>query len=187
MDLSLNSAGGRREERHPLGVLIELRGSSGEEMLEADGIDVSPGGISMRASFVPPLGARIACNFRCPPAGEPVHVEGEVVWAEWTGPRTGAFGMRFVELDTKSATAIRRYLEPEQPETPRVAATPRKFGAPCSPRIHSLRDFILIGPIGSTITPIEASRRPNSSFAIQACTMPGAFGAPRRCGTSTRR
>lgn len=104
---------GRREERVPLDALIELCADDGDEVLEADGLDLSPGGLAMRAAFVPPIGARLRCQFRCSPDGERVRAEGEVVWAEWESAHDGAFGMRFLELDTKSATAIRRYVEPD--------------------------------------------------------------------------
>src|SRR5690606_24886679 len=36
----------------------------------------------------------------------------------WKGPHDGSFGMRFLALDTKSATAIRRYVEPEPERAP---------------------------------------------------------------------
>ncbi|MFT3923626.1 MAG: PilZ domain-containing protein [Myxococcales bacterium] len=119
---------GRREERVPLDALIELRSDDGSEVLEADGLDLSPGGLAMRAAFVPPVGAKLKCQFRCSPEGERVRAEGEVVWAHWQSDHDGAFGMRFLELDTKSATAIRRHVEPElweepapEPQLPRVA------------------------------------------------------------------
>lgn len=119
---------GRREERVPLDALIELRSDESAEVLEADGFDLSPGGLAMRAAFVPPVGAKLKCQFRCSPEGERVRAEGEVVWSQWESDRDGAFGMRFLELDTKSATAIRRHMEPElepsaeaEPELPRVA------------------------------------------------------------------
>jgi len=118
---------GRREERVPLDALIELRSDDGAEVLEADGLDLSSGGLAMRAAFVPPVGAKLKCQFRCSPEGERVRAEGEVVWSHWQGDRDGAFGMRFLELDTKSATAIRHHMEPEpwqepaEPEAPPVA------------------------------------------------------------------
>ncbi len=117
MDLQA-SGRGRREERVPLDALIELRSDESDEVLEADGLDLGSGGLSMRASFVPPVGARLECQFRCPPDGDPVRAHGEVVWAEAVGPRSGAFGMRFLELDTKSATAIRRVVDPIEVELP---------------------------------------------------------------------
>lgn len=117
---------GRRDERVPLDALIELCAEDGDEVLEADGLDLSPGGLAVRAAFVPPIGARLKCQFRCSPDGERVRAEGEVVWAEWETAHDGAFGVRFLELDTKSATAIRRYMEPENDvhaPVPEVAQT----------------------------------------------------------------
>src|SRR3954462_1806909 len=87
MDLSVSSAGGRREERMPLDVLVELKSEWGDTLLEADGLDLSASGIAIRAAFVPPLGARLSCEFRCPPEGERVRAAGEVAWAEQSGPR----------------------------------------------------------------------------------------------------
>lgn len=124
MELSATSSG-RREERVPLDALIELRSDESDEVLEADGLDLGAGGLSMRASFVPPVGKRLECAFRCPPSGDPVRAHGEVVWAEAVGPRSGAFGMRFLELDTKSATAIRRVVEPDYVPAPAVVEPPR--------------------------------------------------------------
>ncbi len=125
MDLQV-SGQGRREQRVPLDALVELRSEDSDEVLEADGIDLGPGGLSLRASFVPPVGARLDCHFRCPPSLDPVNAQGEVVWSEWSGPRSGAFGLRFLELDTKSATAIRRMVEPGgETREPDAAAQPK--------------------------------------------------------------
>jgi hypothetical protein len=116
----------RREERVLLPALIELRSEHGDEALVADGIDVSPSGLAVRAAFVPEVGTRLVASFRCPPEDDAVQGLGEVVWANWDGPRSGSFGIRFLELDTKSAKAIRRFVAPEtvsveQPLAPRAA------------------------------------------------------------------
>jgi len=112
MQQSSHIGNARREERVLLPALIELRSEQGEDTLTADGLDVSPNGLSMRAAFVPEVGTRLYCQFRCPPNDDAVAAYGEVAWSEWDGPRSGSFGVRFLELDTKSATAIRRYVEP---------------------------------------------------------------------------
>ncbi len=124
MDLQ---ASGRvwRGERVPLDTVIELRCDESDEVLEADGLDLGSGGLSMRASFIPPLGARLELQFRCPPSGDPVRAQGEVVWAVAEGHRSGAFGMRFLELDTKSATVIRGVVQPEQEMAPELEQRPR--------------------------------------------------------------
>ncbi|MDB4972508.1 MAG: repeat protein [Myxococcaceae bacterium] len=128
MQHSAHIGSGRRQDRVPLAVGIDLRGvepgrpeaSAGARPAEqgraltlaADGLNVSVGGIAMRAAFVPPLGALLECSFACPPSGDVVSAQGEVVWSERCGPDEGQFGLRFVELDTKSATALRRFITP---------------------------------------------------------------------------
>jgi len=112
MQHSAQNGSGRREERVPLETLIELHSEDKPERIEADGLNVSIGGVAVRATFVPPLGSLFECRFHCPPDGEPVCAQGEVMWAESRGVRDARFGLRFIELDTKSATNLRRYLAP---------------------------------------------------------------------------
>jgi hypothetical protein len=129
MDLPV-SGRGRREERVLLDALVELRSENGDEVMEADGLDLGPGGLSMRAPFVPEPGVRLVCHFRCPPMGEPVEAHSEVVWSAWEGPRSGAFGVRFLELDTRGAMAIRRFLSPgAEAEFAAANATPTAVAA----------------------------------------------------------
>ncbi|HEX5657380.1 MAG TPA: PilZ domain-containing protein [Polyangiales bacterium] len=105
-----------REPRH---ARVEAR--EPRDQLEADGLNVSIGGIAMRAQFVPEPGALLECTFTCPPTGEQVNAQGEVIWSEPHGPGQGQFGMRFVELDTKSATALRRLVNKNGQEPPKLA------------------------------------------------------------------
>ena len=101
-----------RDDRIPFEAPIEVRTDDNNEPREAEGLNVSIGGLAMRASSVPALGATVACRFACPPAGEPITAKGQVVWSSPAGSTPGSFGVRFVELDTKSATCLRRYLGP---------------------------------------------------------------------------
>lgn len=145
MQQSSHIGNARRDERVPLSALIELRSEYGDESLAADGLDVSASGLAVRAAFVPEVGTRLYCDFRCPPQDDAVHAVGEVVWAAWDGPRSGSFGMRFLELDTKSATTIRRYVEP--------GAAPQEVAPPePPPRVANMR-------IDGVPTPIEADVR----------------------------
>ena len=131
MQHSAHNGSVKREDRVPLAALVELRGvephgGQADELVEADGLNVSIGGIAMRTSRAPRLGDLIACRFSCPPTGELVRAQGQVVWSEQLTPGGGAFGLRFVELDTKSATALRRLVSPEaapeiKAERPRTA------------------------------------------------------------------
>jgi hypothetical protein len=131
----------RREERVLLPALIELRSEYGEDTLTADGLDVSPSGLGVRAAFVPEVGTRLFCHFRCPPRGDAVQALGEVVWSVWDEPLAGSFGLRFLELDTKSATAIRRYLE----------ADPREVEQPAHSRSAVMRIDGLDAPIEADV------------------------------------
>jgi hypothetical protein len=105
----------RREARIPFEVVVELCAGAGAERLEADGLNLSMGGMAMSAPFTPPLGALLECRFQCPPTGDLVCAQGEVTWVAESGPELGNFGLRFVELDTKSATTLRRYLANGEP------------------------------------------------------------------------
>ncbi|MEY4514591.1 MAG: hypothetical protein RLZZ450_6713 [Pseudomonadota bacterium] len=130
MQHSAHNGSVKREERVPLAALVELRGvevrdDESEPPVEADGLNVSIGGIAMRASQAPRLGQLVTCRFSCPPTGELVRAQGQVVWSEQTTPEGGAFGLRFVELDTKSATALRRLVSPGAVSEPK-ADKPRR-------------------------------------------------------------
>ena len=93
--------------RVPLDVLVSLAHRDFDEPFEADAVNLSTGGLSMRAAYLPEVGSRLACRFECPPLGEPLEAEGEVVWATDAGEHQGEFGLRFVALDARSEEAIR--------------------------------------------------------------------------------
>ena len=106
--------------RIPLDVLVELMHEDYEEPFEADAVNVSLGGLSMRAPYLPDVGARMTCRFECPPTGERIEADVEVVWAEDTGAHTGEFGLRFIGLPDCAERVIRRMVggEPYRPPPP---------------------------------------------------------------------
>lgn len=118
------------EPRVPLDVLVEIAPEGTAESFEADGVNVGPGGISMRSPILPDIGARLRCRFNSPHDGSSVDAACEVVWAQDSGPNLGEFGLRFRELAPTDAEAIRRlvdswhsYLdEPEEPGPPTVVS-----------------------------------------------------------------
>lgn len=118
MQQTAHTGGSRHEERVPFEAQVELYGHDGELRLEAEGLNVSMGGIALRAAFTPPLGALLECRFRCPPEAELVRAQGEVTWVSESSSRAGCFGLRFLELDTKSATVLRRCLGPTAASEP---------------------------------------------------------------------
>jgi hypothetical protein len=94
--------------RVPLDVLVRLSHEDFAEPFDADGVDVSAGGVSLRSDYLPEVGDRLRCRFDCPPEGQEIEVDGEVVWAHDAGDRSGEFGMRFTELDVAADRALRK-------------------------------------------------------------------------------
>ena len=81
--------------RMPLDVLVQLTHEDFEEPFDADGVDVSGGGLALRSDYLPEVGDRLRCRFDCPPEGVEIELDGEVVWAHDAGARRGEFGLRF--------------------------------------------------------------------------------------------
>lgn len=93
---------------------IELAHPEFHDAFEAEGVDLSPGGLAARASCLPQVGARLSCRLPGPSAEESLQAQAEVAWVQPDGPRRGQFGMRFVELDTHTRSKITRMVG-EQP------------------------------------------------------------------------
>lgn len=103
-----------RPERIPLDeVLVELCSDSPDEAFEADGLNVSPGGLAVRSPLLPEVGSRMSCRFQSPVDGSLIDADCEVVWSADQGPHLGEFGLRFERLSGESAEALRRLVEPE--------------------------------------------------------------------------
>ena len=102
-----------RPPRVPLDeVLIRLypEGFHDEEF-EADGLNVGPGGISMRASVLPQVGSTLRCQLESPVGGAPIQMVGRVVWAHDSGPKVGEFGVRFTRLSDEDQTRIEALIQ----------------------------------------------------------------------------
>ena len=97
--------------RVPLDVLIELTHDDFAEPFEADGLNLSAGGLSMRAAYLPDVGTRLTCRFRADQGMTPVAADAEVVWALDSGVHMGEFGLRFVDLDPSTENAIRQMVD----------------------------------------------------------------------------
>ncbi|MFK7987268.1 MAG: PilZ domain-containing protein [Sandaracinaceae bacterium] len=119
--------------RVPLDLWVRLRHEDYAEPFDADGVDLSRGGLSLRADFLPEVGDRMRCRFDSPSEGEEIDLGGEVVWAHDSGERGGQFGLRFTDLDDRLGDSlsqiVRRVapdafvggtLDEESPATPRV-------------------------------------------------------------------
>ena len=102
-----------RPARVPLDeVLIRLypEGFHHEEF-EADGLNVGPGGISMRASVLPQVGSTLRCQLESPAGGTPIEMVGRVVWAHDSGPQVGEFGIRFTRLSDDDQTRLEALIQ----------------------------------------------------------------------------
>jgi hypothetical protein len=82
-----------------------------QEAFEADGINVGPGGISMRASVLPQVGSTLRCQLEGPGSGAPIDMVGRVVWAHESGPQVGEFGIRFTRLSDEDQTRIEALIQ----------------------------------------------------------------------------
>lgn len=95
-----------RSERAPVRVAVQLHQGDVEDAFEAAALNVSKGGISMRASCLPDVHSRLICRFSCMPSGTSVTAQGEVVWAHLDGPQSGEFGLAFIDLDPETEWLI---------------------------------------------------------------------------------
>lgn len=82
-----------------------------EEEFEADGLNVGPGGISMRSSVLPQVGSTLRCQLENPASGAPIQMVGRVVWAHDSGPQVGEFGIRFTRLSDDDQTRIEALIQ----------------------------------------------------------------------------
>ncbi len=102
-----------RPPRVPLDeVLVKLHPDGFHDAeFEADGIDVGPGGISMRGSMLPQVGSSLRCQLETHQGAEPIRLAGEVVWAHETGARAGEFGVRFTRLSDEDQNRIEAMIQ----------------------------------------------------------------------------
>jgi len=103
----------RRHEsatRVAFGLPIALNHEGFHEPFEAECVDLSPGGLSLRSSCLPGVGETLVCHFDAPSAGQRVEVRGEVVWAHLEGQRGGEFGVRFLDVEPTTIGLISEML-----------------------------------------------------------------------------
>lgn len=97
----------RDAHRVPLDMLVRLTHEDFEEPFDADGVDVSTGGIALRADYLPKVGDRLRCRLDGPEDGSGIELDGEVVWAHDAGERSGEFGLRFATMDVEAERALK--------------------------------------------------------------------------------
>jgi hypothetical protein len=113
--------------RIPCAIPVELRHDAERPGFEAAAVDLSAGGLSLRASNLPEVGATLHCEFETLPGGTRVSGRGEVVWAKLSGERSGEFGLRFTDIEPQAQALIgemiaeRVALGQNGPREPRMA------------------------------------------------------------------
>lgn len=98
----------RTAERIPFDATVEVGGALGPSF-EAKAIDVSQGGMHLRTTYLPELGQPVACRFDAGSAGS-VLANGEVVWKQ-EQDKGGEFGIKFNDVDDRSAAALDRIIQ----------------------------------------------------------------------------
>ncbi|HEY2736599.1 MAG TPA: PilZ domain-containing protein [Polyangiales bacterium] len=106
MTTTLDRRHGERA-RIPCKIPVELTDDRHRgDPFEADAVDLSVGGLSLRAQTLPAVGSHLWCSFEAMPGGATVLGRGEVVWSQPIDADGGEFGLRFVELDAKAQALI---------------------------------------------------------------------------------
>src|SRR5262249_34685728 len=93
--------------RIPFDAMVEVGGALGPSF-EAQAVNLSGEGMSLRTAYLPEVGQPVMCRFDAGP-GMSVVAAGEVLWKDEMD-NGGMFGIRFTNLDAESSLALRRIL-----------------------------------------------------------------------------
>jgi hypothetical protein len=129
--------------RIPCKIPVELTDERHTAPFEADAVDLSVGGLSLRAARLPEVGKYLLCNFESMPGGAHVLGRGEVVWAQPCGESGGEFGLRFVGIDPQTQALI------DEMVAERIARIDTPF-AGASPVIANLEIENVETPVAAT-------------------------------------
>jgi len=91
-------------QRIPFEAIVEIGGQAEQaSAFEAQGVDLSAGGMHLRTAYLPEVGQPLVCRFDG--AGTDITAEADVIWSR-EGARGGEFGIRFTNLDDTSGAAL---------------------------------------------------------------------------------
>ncbi len=93
--------------RIPFDAMVEVGGALGPSF-EAQAVNLSEEGMSLRTAYLPEVGQPVMCRFDAG-HGMTVTAAGEVLWQDDMG-NGGEFGIRFTNLDAGSTVALQRIL-----------------------------------------------------------------------------
>ncbi|MDO9015465.1 MAG: PilZ domain-containing protein [Deltaproteobacteria bacterium] len=97
--------------RRPFHATIGLGALDASDAINADAIDLSVSGMSVRTDMLPDVGVQMEFRFMLED-GKPIDARGEVVWTHDEGSRAGAFGVKFLAMPGDARASLRRSLEP---------------------------------------------------------------------------
>jgi hypothetical protein len=139
-----------------LDVPVELAHAGYDESFLADSVNVGPGGLSMRAPYLPDVGERLTCRFGTDD-GISVNAEAEVVWADANNGHEGEFGLRFVDLTPDAHRALRSILVGSYvPPAPPDAAPGRTVERPAERTVEPVEEARLRIQLDGVQTPVSA-------------------------------
>lgn len=134
--------------RVPFEALVEIAAPEGSSF-EAESVNLSTTGMHLRTAYLPKVGTPLDFRFEATDGGEPIVVNGEVVWSQ-DGEGGCEFGVRFADLGARDAEAIRRIVTITS-ETSRPGAPVRiHIDGLQAPMKATLRDELPAGSIVGT-------------------------------------
>jgi uncharacterized protein (TIGR02266 family) len=103
----------KRSGRFDLGVTASLKSSEGSCPVLAKNIGV--GGVFVATESLRSVGDRLALTFALPGVDKPISIKTEVRWirekaSAGPGDYPPGMGLRFIDLDIRSAVAVRTFL-----------------------------------------------------------------------------
>ncbi len=117
----------RESTRRRFSGTVELALPDEPEGYEADAVDVSIGGMSLKTAFLPDVGSELDCRFVLDGADpRTVQARGQVVWAKDNGSDAGSFGLSFTDISRNDRVALEKHCEPKSaaPAAPAAKAQP---------------------------------------------------------------
>lgn len=96
--------------RRTIKTTVDLTPGDERDSWQADAVEVSPHGMSMRSSVLPEVGEALGVRFK-PEGTASVAAQAEVVWASDQGTHAGTFGVRFTEVSPQAERSLRRMLD----------------------------------------------------------------------------
>lgn len=108
------SAERRESTRKRFSGTVELALPDEAEGYEADAVDLSIGGMSLKTAFLPDVGSELDCRFVLDGNdARTVQARGQVVWAKDNGNDAGTFGLCFTDVSKGDRVALEHHCEPK--------------------------------------------------------------------------